>query len=60
VNEEVIEIVHFGGGPVMVGSSGTEASKDLTKAGFVNVISIDSDVGFGDGNVIGREERIDL
>ena len=60
VDEEAVEIVHFGSGPVMVGSPGSEALEDLTKAGFVNIVSIDSDVGFGDGDAVGGEERIDL
>lgn len=60
VDEKVVEIMHVWFGPVTVRCSSSEALEDLTKAGFVNIVSIDSDMGFGDGDVIGREERIDL
>lgn len=60
VDEKGVEIMNVWFGPMMVRRSCSEALEDLTKTGFVNIISIDSDVGFGDGNVIGREERIDL
>lgn len=60
VDEKGVEIMIVWFGPMVVRRSCSEALEDLTKTGFVDIVSIDPDVGFGDGNAVGREERIDL
>lgn len=60
VDEKVVEIMNMWFGPMVVRRSCSKALVDLLKTRLVNTVSIDSDMGFGDRDVIGREERIDL